>query len=481
MAELPEILANHSGIGYVIAPAGFGKTHLIAESIKHTRKRQLILTHTHAGVDSLKKKLQKLNIPVGNYKVDTIASFALRYCLAYPKTAIWTVELPTREQWQQLYPACGALLTNEFIKEILKTSYGGIYVDEYQDCTVEQHEMLLILGKIMSVRVLGDPLQAIFDNIGGQKSVNWDKQIMPHFEKLGELQTPHRWINSGNPELGDWIARVRAQTLNGESIDLTDKRPSSVKVKIAESDDDLRNKQFSTCRWYSLPSGEKVMAIHKGDQEYKAKCHKLAKQTGGFFSSIEEVEAHRLFKFIDDYESQYGVKDKLLEIIKFLKDKCFSGINLALAAGIKRGEKVNVTAKTKNPSLVLSANNFLSEPTPKKFMDFLKSVKDTDGVVLHARDLYNRLMNVLKDNMANPNLNLEEAANEYQRRFRHIGRPLAYPKLIGTTLLVKGQEYDHAIILDATSLNKKDFYVALTRGSKSITIITKSAILNPAD
>ena len=66
---------------------------------------------------------------------------------------------------------------------------------------------------------------------------------------------------------------------------------------------------------------------------------------------------------------------------------------------------------------------------------------------------------------------LSEAANLYQREMRHAGRPISHRKLIGTTLLVKGLEYDHAVILDADALDAKDLYVAMTRGSKSLTII----------
>ena len=40
-----------------------------------------------------------------------------------------------------------------------------------------------------------------------------------------------------------------------------------------------------------------------------------------------------------------------------------------------------------------------------------------------------------------------------------------------TTLLVKGREYDQAVILDADSLNARDLSVAMTRGTKSLTII----------
>lgn len=59
----------------------------------------------------------------------------------------------------------------------------------------------------------------------------------------------------------------------------------------------------------------------------------------------------------------------------------------------------------------------------------------------------------------------------YQRDMRHTGRPIRHRKLIGTTLLVKGLEYDHAVILDADTLDAKDLYVAMTRGAKTLTII----------
>jgi DNA helicase-2/ATP-dependent DNA helicase PcrA len=70
-----------------------------------------------------------------------------------------------------------------------------------------------------------------------------------------------------------------------------------------------------------------------------------------------------------------------------------------------------------------------------------------------------------------------EAANLYQREMRHMGRPISHQKLIGTTLLVKGLEFDHAVILDADLLGAKDLYVAITRGSKSLTIICSSRCL----
>lgn len=78
---------------------------------------------------------------------------------------------------------------------------------------------------------------------------------------------------------------------------------------------------------------------------------------------------------------------------------------------------------------------------------------------------------MLRLHVESKGVTLSETANNYQREMRHAGRPISHRKLIGTTLLVKGLEYDHAVILDADGLNAKDLYVAMTRGSKSLTII----------
>jgi hypothetical protein len=57
MSEELAIKLNHCmAKGYVIAPAGYGKTHLIALAVRASSGRQLILTHTFAGVNSIKTK-----------------------------------------------------------------------------------------------------------------------------------------------------------------------------------------------------------------------------------------------------------------------------------------------------------------------------------------------------------------------------------------------------------------------------------------
>src|SRR5688572_32748861 len=82
--ELAAKLGQCTTKGYVIAPAGYGKTHLIAMAVKAGNHCQLILTHTFAGVNSIKTKMNTLGVPSSKYQIETIASWSLRLCLAYP-------------------------------------------------------------------------------------------------------------------------------------------------------------------------------------------------------------------------------------------------------------------------------------------------------------------------------------------------------------------------------------------------------------
>ena len=62
---------------------------------------------------------------------------------------------------------------------------------------------------------------------------------------------------------------------------------------------------------------------------------------------------------------------------------------------------------------------------------------------------------------------------------RKIGRNIT-GKCIGTTLLVKGLEFDTVVILDAHKFKcPKNFYVACTRATKRLIIFTNNNILKP--
>ena len=63
-----------------------------------------------------------------------------------------------------------------------------------------------------------------------------------------------------------------------------------------------------------------------------------------------------------------------------------------------------------------------------------------------------------------------EAAWAVRDQTRRVGRR-PEPRIVSRTLLVKGLEFDHAVILDPTELTANDLYVALTRGSRSVAVV----------
>ncbi|MBN1005681.1 UvrD-helicase domain-containing protein [Amphritea pacifica] len=466
-------LAKFEGKGYVIAPAGYGKTHLIANAVEATTQRQLILTHTYAGVHSIQKKMQDLAVPSSRYRIDTIASWSLRMCLNYPITSNWDKEFPSGNEWKQLYVACTSLLNKPFMKRIVLSSYAGVYVDEYQDCSTQQHFLVEALANLLPCRLLGDPMQAIFDF--ADQPVDWEQYIYPHYHNLGELRIPWRWNLAGSKELGDWLDGVSMSLRAGGKIDLNAPLPKGVE-RIAVDLDDFANPKRLNFFYRFLKNEEAVIAIYSGDQKSKNKTHKLAQLLRGKFSSIEEVEGKDLLSIIKQLEKEPSPGKRLLCVIKLAK-KCFNSVDKVLTAATKRGQRGNLTKTTRYPDVLEATNNYLNESTSSNLLRILDAINRKPETSAYRRDMLNRMLKILRLHAENPDLSLMESAQRFQRDLRHAGRPIRHNKLIGTTLLVKGLEYPHAIILDADAMSPKELYVALTRGAKSITIVSQKGVI----
>ena len=146
----------------VIAPAGFGKTHTISQCVELTLGRQLILTHTNAGIASIKEKLTVNNVPTSKYHIETISGFAQKYVNAFCKQS----DIPTikdKQYYITIYEKAAELFSKNPVLNIIKYTYTGLFVDEYQDCTLKQHNLILQLAEKLPTRLFADPLQGIFN------------------------------------------------------------------------------------------------------------------------------------------------------------------------------------------------------------------------------------------------------------------------------------------------------------------------------
>jgi AAA domain len=453
--------------GIVVAPAGCGKTFLVAEAVACSCGHQLVLTHTHAGVRAIRGHLERQGVPSAKYRVATIDGFALRYACAFPTLARWNIECPTADDWKSLREATHLVIGTKAIRRVLSATYDGVFVDEYQDCSKAQHRLILDLNEIMPVRVVGDPMQAIFALLDRDEYCEW-RDIEGQFTLVAELKTPHRW-NDRNRELGLWLTEVRRRLISGEGIDLHNtpavwRQPGSQKDQA----------QLAACFGVRAHKEHSMVALRK----WRSQCHRLARNLKGRFRAMETVECDELLEWSQTLEGTTGVQ-RVVNLLKFA-DGCMSG----LPASIKKlGERL-AGGKPPKPhrsdyKAVLRALEYVQgSPELQSMLNAMTAITSIEDPLVMARpELWKEMRRSLKEHESSPSGSLRYTAWSLRNRLRHLGGKVDKASL-ATPLLVKGLEFDHAVILDADEHEASEsLYVAMTRGSRSLTIVSEHQVM----
>ncbi len=122
--------------GTVTAPAGCGKTQLIAHALASHRdaKPILVLTHTNAGVAALRDRLDRAGVPTGAYRLCTVDGWAIRLISTFPRRSAHDSEIlrlttPARD-YPAIRDAAWKLLQAGHVNDVLKASYAHLVVDE---------------------------------------------------------------------------------------------------------------------------------------------------------------------------------------------------------------------------------------------------------------------------------------------------------------------------------------------------------------
>ncbi|AWD24514.1 hypothetical protein D8M15_04895 [Micrococcus sp. HSID17228] len=151
----------------VALPAGAGKTELIAASVAKATQQGgtcLVLTHTHAGVDALRRRMKKFGVASDQVVVRTIDSWSYDLIAHFPSLAGLDVSGgPDWSKSAEYHRAAARTATSRAVGKMLKVSYTHLFIDEYQDCLVDQHELVLALAMTVPTAVFGDPLQSLFN------------------------------------------------------------------------------------------------------------------------------------------------------------------------------------------------------------------------------------------------------------------------------------------------------------------------------
>jgi hypothetical protein len=446
----------------VVAAAGCGKTQLIANSVKAARGRQLVLTHTNAGVEALRRRLRRLGVSGQHAAVDTIAGWSLKYISAYPRRSGGMRATPQGlADWDGVYPAMTKLLDAPLIKSVVLASYEGAFVDEYQDCDTPQHELIARLADILPVRILGDPLQAVF-RFRGQPPP-WNDMVEAAFPRLGELLTPWRWRREGeNASLGDWLGEVRTVLQARRVLSLSDPR---IRHVVIPSFKKWRGQAQAVA--FELAKGDgNVVAVLKWGSDF----HALGCLTGGLFQCIEPVDAKDAALMLSALESgpARGRAKILVEFMKVVAAHVDEPIAKLRALATKKLGFDDVDSATAAACRVLM---LVPSSPPAVAADALDALGALPGLRVYRRELLWAAIDSLRDASKAGYVDLLGALRRRRNLTSHVGRRLARCTA-GSTLLVKGMEFDHAMVVDTGNFSVNDLYVALTRGSKSLTILS---------
>ena len=304
--------------GSVTAPAGCGKTQLIADTLGlHEGPRPiLILTHTNAGAAALRMRLQRARVRSSAYRVTTIDGFAMRFIGTFPLRSghnprILEINDP-RNDYPAVRTAASQLLQAGHISDALRSTYSRLIVDEYQDCNMIQHAIVDALATVLPAAVLGDPMQAIF-GFAGNQLVRWQAHVEARFPAVGVLGTPWRWRNAGTEPLGRWLLEARAQLQGGQDVDL---RGAPGEVQWVQLDAANADQQRRAAAQTRIAGPEETVLII-GDARNPRGRHQFTGQTPGA-TSVEAVDLGDLVGFARRFNA--GAADALEQLVNFAAD-----------------------------------------------------------------------------------------------------------------------------------------------------------------
>ena len=443
----------------IIAPAGHGKTEMIAELVKKLDGKKLVLTHTNAGVSALSRRFEKHKIAKNNYALYTISAFCMKWCQAYPKTAKVNPEINpgNKNFYPEQYKGAANIFSHQWARDVLCRTYQLVIVDEYQDCSIEQHNIFLAINKSLKVYVLGDPLQSIFDWAGDL--VSWQNLGFEILEN--EIETrPWRWEKS-NKELGQYLTKIREEF-----------QPALNKLEVSIPTKSIEN--CVKCVSAVTPRFLNGILREYGSVLYltqwpKQQCQ-FSQYFGGLLQNDEAQDFKDLYKFAQRLDFKTGM-ERARVLFDFIS-QCATHITTELKSYKKHIDEGNCNfnqiikyPELGNRILTLCQNNGLED-----IINVLQWVKDVGKFKLYRKELLSELIRSIKFSK-DTGVTIEDAARQIRMNPNHQSRYSNFKRLSSRPVLSKGLEFDCVIIDCKAEFTPMEMYVAMTRAMRMIYFI----------
>ncbi len=216
-----------------------------------------------------------------------------------------------------------------------------------------------------------------------------------------------------------------------------------------------------------------IVVIRKWDRD----AHALAQRLSGRYTSMEEVECKGLLRAARRMDAATGHR-LALEVIDFAAT-CMTKVSTSLRAAreaFAADQAGRARAGSKTAAAVEALNLAAVVGSPSSVLDALEEISRIDpSTVIYRRELFKEMLNSLRLRTSDPSISLHDAAWAVRDRSRQDGRDVE-PRTVSRTLLIKGLEFDHSVVMDIECearrrLSPKELYVALTRGTTSLTVV----------
>lgn len=195
---------------------------------------------------------------------------------------------------------------------------------------------------------------------------------------------------------------------------------------------------------------------------------------------IEELEGKHLKAFAKIVDS--GTPGQVAQETLAYALSCSFGVAkyfpVASRSSLARGVPLSPQSYVGAEDAASALNDVIRSPTPFQVRRALQELRSLEGVRLFRREAWSGMVEALRLSEVTPGLSAYDAVVQIRSRMSIVGRK-AESRIVGRPLLVKGLEFDHAVLAEVDGLNAHELYVALTRGSSTVSIVTNSHSLNP--
>lgn len=461
-AEIGLILSKRNAA--IVAPAGHGKTEMITELVAAMDGKTLVLTHTNAGVDALRKRLKKNCVQPSRYMLCTISSFCILWTEAYPCSSGIDLKLDVTSNEYHGDRARGALtlFAKDWAKGVLASTYSAVVVDEYQDCLITQHEIFLELNNALPVYVFGDPLQAIFGWAG--KLAPWEDL---GFERVEVRTYPWRWEHT-NKELGEYLTEIREKimpVLSGQEVSL--KIPEG-KQFVKRIPNDLKPADIINM----LKGYESVLYLSVSQREQA----EISRKSGGRIQNDEKQDLDELFEYAGCFDDEDNRK-KAEGLIGFI-EKCATHVSKELGSYKRQIDsgKFDFSRIKKHPEFRGSMDKVLEQGMLDDVLSALEYVNHCGAFKIFRRELYSEMIRSIRI-AKERDMSVSDAGRIIRTNPAYRRSYSKFRMISSRTVLSKGLEFECVVVIAGKKFSGTDMYVAMTRATKMIYVISGSSTI----